>query len=67
MEDLIQVFRMSELSVKNRISIIKKLGDAINRRYAANITESLVYELVLTLDPDDEIKENKKYLSFLSN
>ena len=67
MEDLIQVFRMSELSVKNRISIIKKLGDAINRRYTANITESLVYELVLTLDPDDEIKENKNYLSFLSN
>ena len=52
---------MTELSIGTRIKIIKKLGDAINYQMGANITEPLVYELVLALDPDDEIKDDKHY------
>ena len=61
MESIIQVFRMSELSIETRIKIIKQLGLAINYQFAANCTEALVYELVLALDPDNAIKDDKHY------
>lgn len=65
MEALIQVFRMSELSVTTRIEIIKKLGVAINHQFGNNITEALVYELVLALDPINEIAGDKWYTQYI--
>jgi ketopantoate reductase len=52
MNDLITVFRMSEIPSHIRASIIIKLGKVINDQYAAHITESLVSELVSVLDKD---------------
>lgn len=49
MESLIQVFRMTEVSIEVRASIIKKLGKAINDQLGMNITEELVAELVSNL------------------
>ena len=65
MESLIQVFRMNELSVETRIKILKKLGMAINNQVCMNITNALVYELVLALDPDNEVKNDEYYLRHL--
>ena len=65
MESLIAVFRMTEVSIETRIRIIKRLGTAINHEYGANFTEALVYELVLALDPNDPIKDDKHYLQFV--
>ena len=66
MESIIQIFRMSELTIETRIKIIKKLGTAINNQLAGNFTEALVYELVLSLNPDDEIKSDDHYLMFVN-
>ena len=65
MESLIQVFRMTELSIDTRINIIKKLGVAINHQLASNCTEALVWELVLSLDPDNSIIDDTKYTRFI--
>lgn len=46
MGDLIDVFRMTEVSKETRIKIITKLGAAINLEYGMNITEDLVEELI---------------------
>jgi hypothetical protein len=51
MNSLIEVFRMTEISAQTRAGIILKLGDLLNHQYASNVTESLVYELVMQLDP----------------
>lgn len=61
MDSIIQVFRMTELSVETRIKIIKRLGQAINYQFASNVTEPLVYELVLSLNPNDPIKDDEHY------
>jgi len=55
---------MDEVSVPVRIRIIKKLGTAINDSMCMDITGSLVYELVLQLDPADEIKDNEHYVKY---
>lgn len=65
MESIIQIFRMSELSIETRIKIMKKLGIAINNQFAANCTEALVYELVLALDPENEIKNDEGYSRYI--
>ena len=65
MDSIIQIFRMKELSKETRIKIIKRLGRAINHEMACNITEPLVYELVLALDPTNEIKNDSRYLIFV--
>lgn len=63
MESIIQIFRMSELSIETRISIMKKLGAAINRQYGSNLTEELIIELILALDPErePELREDEHY------
>jgi len=61
MESIIQIFRMSELSVETRIKIIIKLGIAMNNQMGMNITEALIYELVLALDPENEIQNDEHY------
>jgi len=55
MKELIEVFRMNELTPKVRASIIIRLGQAINNQYGMNLTEALVYELITILDPDNDI------------
>ena len=64
MESLIEVFRMNEISIQTRIKIIKELGKAINHSMSANCTEPLVYELVLALDPENPIKDDKYYTMY---
>jgi hypothetical protein len=65
MEAIISIFRMSELSIATRIKIIKRLGTAMNYQFAANVTEPLVYELVLALDPNNPIKDDPHYSLFM--
>lgn len=67
MESIIQIFRMSELSIETRISIMKKLGAAINYQYASNCTEELIIELILALDPgkEHELREDEHYAMYM--
>ena len=62
MKELIELFRMNEIDPKTRAKIIIQLGSAINDEHAMNITEALVYELVLILDPDNGILKNEHYI-----
>ena len=62
MNDLIEVFRMSEVSSEVRARIIVKLGRAINDTYGMNITEPLVYELVKLLDDNNPILKDEHYI-----
>ena len=64
MKELIDVFRMNEVSVKVRCNIIIQLGICINHAHGRNLTESLVYELVKQLDPDNKDVETEVYLKF---
>lgn len=59
---LIDVFRMEEVAPKTRVSLIIKLGDAINYEFAGNITEPVVYELVKILDPENDVLKNERYV-----
>lgn len=61
MESIIQVFRMSELSIETRIKVIKKLGCAINYQFASNCTDELVVELCLALNPGREKELRVEY------
>lgn len=61
MEELIQVFRMNEVSIEVRCRLIIKLGIAINFKYGTNITEPLVYELVKLLDPNNKEVETEHF------
>ena len=63
MESIIQIFRMTELSVATRIKIIKALGDAINNEMGMSITDDLVIELILALDPElePELRNSNRY------
>jgi len=61
MEDIIAVFRMTEINPAARIRIIKRLGELINFKYASNVTEPLVYELVQQLDPSDPILTDENF------
>lgn len=53
---LIAVYRMDELKPETRVRVIKKLGEAINYSFAANITEPIVAELVELLTKSNEIE-----------
>ena len=66
MKELIEIFRMNEIKKETRIRLLKKLGMAINDQHGMNLTEAVVYELVLLLDPDDEIKTNEHYLRHIA-
>lgn len=61
MKELIEVFRMTEISAKTRAKIIIKLGRAINWENGSNLTEGIVFELVSILDPENEILKNDYY------
>ena len=61
MNELIDVFRMNEVSVATRCKIIIQLGELINFKYCSNVTEPLVYELVKALDPDNKEVERVPY------
>ncbi|MDR3243260.1 MAG: hypothetical protein LBT79_00765 [Elusimicrobiota bacterium] len=63
MKELIEVFRMNEISPKIRASIIIKLGSLINNQFSANITEPIVWELVKILDPTNKIINEERYIS----
>lgn len=61
---LIEVFRMDELSPEVRERIIRKLGFAINDSFGMNLTEEIVVELVLALNPASKIKEEEHYARY---
>lgn len=61
MREIIEVFRMVELSVSVRCKIIIQLGHLVNMQYGANITEPIVYELVKKLDPLNQDVETEYY------
>lgn len=63
MKDLIEVFKMTEISKQKRASLIIKLGIAINCEYQSSITEAVVFELVSILDPENEILTQERYLN----
>lgn len=65
MKELIEIFRMEEIHPKTRAKIIIKLGRAINDQFGMNITEPLVYELVLVLDKENPILTEAHYLKFI--
>lgn len=67
MNALIDVFRMKEISEKQRAKIIIELGKAINNQYGGNITECLVYELVKILNPSNKILKDENYLYHVKN
>lgn len=67
MDSLIQIFRMNELSIQTRVRIMKQLGVAINHEFAANVTEAVVYELVIALDPSNSIKDDEQYKRYLKD
>lgn len=66
MENIIQVFRMTEINAKTRASIIIKLGRAINDQMGMNITEPIVYELVKLLDEQNDILSDEHYVKMWS-
>ena len=61
MKELIDVFRMNEVSTDVRCRIIIQLGHAINAEHGMNITAPLVYELVKQLDPENKDVETEHY------
>ena len=65
MKELIEVFRMNEVSITVRCRILIKLGHLINAEFGMNITEPIVYELVKQLDPNNKEVESPHYLSKL--
>jgi len=66
MKELIEVFRMNEVSIDVRCRIIIQLGHAINSEHGMNLTEQLVYELVKQLDPNNKDVETEYYTRKLS-
>ena len=62
---LIDVFRMNEISPEVRERIIRRLGFAINDSFGMNLTEELVCELVLALNPSSKIKEEEHYARYV--
>ena len=62
---LIDIFRMNEISSKVRANLIIKLGNAMNHEMGSNITEPIVYELVLILDKNNKILTNDHYLKIV--
>ena len=52
MNDLINIFNMSEVSYETRIRVLRKMGNFINHSYGMNITDEIVDELV------DLLKQN---------
>lgn len=63
MNEIIAVFRMEEISKKQRAKVIIKLGRCLNDQMAMNWTEGIVYELVSILDPDNQILSDDFYLN----
>lgn len=61
MRELIEVFKMEEIPSKIRANIIVQLGDIINNKYASNVTEPIVFELVSLLDKENTILKNPHY------
>lgn len=62
MKELIDVFRMTEIPVAARCKVIIKLGEAVNYQFGSNVTEPLVYELLMLLDPSHPHLQEKWFL-----
>lgn len=67
MKELIEIFRMTEISIPTRIKLIKEMGELINYQYTSNITEPLVVELCLLLDDKCGIENEEHYCLILEH
>jgi F0F1-type ATP synthase beta subunit len=65
MQELIEIFKMENLNKENKIKIIKEIGIFINEQFKNNVSEGLVIELVLALDPENNIKDEPRYKWYL--
>lgn len=61
---LFEIYRAEEISKEARIRLIKKMGTAINDTLAMNATEEIVVELVLLLDPKNDIVRDEHYRKY---
>ena len=50
MKELLEIFNMDELKVETRKRLLKKMGEIINYKYAANICEPIIEELTNILE-----------------
>jgi len=62
MKEIIDVFRMNEISAKTRANIIVRLGQVINNKYGMSLTEPLVFELINYLDSTHEILKDEQFM-----
>lgn len=60
--DLIEIYRMTEISVATRCKLLIKAGQLINNQYASNITEPLLFELLMLLDSNHPMLQDKTFL-----
>jgi hypothetical protein len=61
MKELIEIFRMTEISAETRARLIIKLGNSINFQFGNNLTEPVVFELVSILDPSNPLLSDKDF------
>lgn len=59
MRDLIEIFKMTEITVDARIRLLKKMVNIVNMQYGSNVAEPIVEELVQALERQKRI--NKGY------
>ena len=59
MRDLIEIFKMTEITVDTRIRLLKKMVNIVNMQYGSNVAEPIVEELVQALERQKRI--NKGY------
>ena len=62
MKELIDVFRMEEISKTARARIIIKLGNCINNEHQMNLTQPVVFELVKLLDANNDIFKDEQFV-----
>ena len=65
MEELMNIFRMTEISVSARIRLLKKVGHLVNYQYSSNVTEPIIIELIMILDPNYDFSKDDHLKNFI--
>lgn len=65
MEELITIYKMDDIKIDTRINLLIKVGDLINYKYASNVTEPVVIELIKLLNPDYDFSKHGNLKMFL--
>jgi len=61
MKELIEIFRMTEISPSIRANLLFKMGELINYQFASNVTEPVIFELVSILDPKHPMLSDERF------